>query len=188
MTQPLKLLPTTISAIDCELFYAFYAHLPEKSKSCVYACFVQGRKPEAKEMRTLKTFQEKRSEFNEMLSVALHGKKTEHTLRFKLASTPESTLRLRKIELIPREHTSTKDTHALSEDDCVLLVNYVFKRKLEESAKRNIGNMFCGHSISDSEILPAVKRRALKMRAIKYIGEYNNFVDFFNNLGIAISV
>ena len=188
MTQPQKLSPTTISAIDCELFYAFYTQLPTKSKSCVYACMVKGRKPVASEARTLKTFQGKRILFNEMLSVAIHGAVSDRVLRFKLASTPESTIRLRKIELIPREHTSTKDTHALREEDYVFLVNYVFKRKLDESAKRNVGNMFCSHPISENETLPAVKRRALKMRAIKYIGEYNDFVDFFNNLGIAISV
>lgn len=188
MTQSPKLLPTTISAIDCELFYAFYTQLPTKSKSCVYACMVQGRKPVASEVRTIQTFQVKWRLFNEMLSVAIREAVSNRVLRFKLASTPESTIRLKKIELIPREHTSTKDTHALREEDYVFLVNYVFKRKLDESAKRNIGNMFCGHSISDSEIFPAVKRRALKMRVLKYIGEYNDFVDFFNNLGIAISM
>lgn len=180
--------PLSISAIDCELFYAFYTRLPPKSKSTVYACCVQGRKPVVSEARTLKTFQSKWSAFNEMLSWALYGKKSDSTLQFKLATNTESTLRLKKIELIPREHTSTKDTHALSADDYTFLVNYVFKRELNEVAKVNLANMFCGYSISDDQVLPAVKRRALRMRVVKYIGEYNQFVEFFNNLGVAISL
>lgn len=189
MNSPTKLLPpASISAIDCELFYAFYTRLPTKSKSSVYACLVQGRKPIVSEVRTIKTFQNKWSAFNEMLSWALYEKNPDSNLQFKLATTPESMLRLKRIELIPQEHTSTKDTHALSEDDYIFLVNNAFKRKLDEAAKVNVGNMFCGYSISDSQILPAVKRRALRMRVVKYIGEYNQFVEFFNNLGVAISL
>ena len=179
--------PTTVSAIDCELFYAYFNKLPDASKPSVQRCLVKGNKPERKELRNIRTFHAKWVVFNQMMSHALMGCGAKQNLSFVLAANKADKLTLKPIVLQPREHTSTKDTHALDEVLLPFLVEFVFKRKLDQQSIANIADMFCEHPLSSEQALPAVKRRVLRLRVNKYIDEYNVYVEFFNSIGVAFS-